>query len=115
VLGVAVFLAGGGEIALFHGRPMLLTALLVVTAALVVGLRFRFRGRVIALYGLGALLGPAGEMVAMTTGTWHYADPAFLGIPIWLPFGWGLAVVVIGWIAGALEEAEKGEDGSGSR
>jgi hypothetical protein len=101
-LEVAVFAAVAGEVALFHGNPPLLAALLVVTAVLVIAVACRPVRHAVALYAVGAVLGPGGEMIAMSTGTWRYAEPDFLGIPMWLPFGWGVAAVVIGRIAATL-------------
>jgi len=42
----------------------------------------------------GLTLGSLGELFAVYCGAWEYSRPLFL-IPIWLPFAWGIAVVVI--------------------
>jgi hypothetical protein len=39
-------------------------------------------------------LGPIAEMVNIYNGVWKYSKPDFL-IPIWLPFGWGIAFLII--------------------
>ncbi len=45
-------------------------------------------------YAVGAVLGPLTEIIATRLGTWTYAFPSFLNIPLWLPFAWGLAAVL---------------------
>jgi len=47
------------------------------------------------LYVGGALLGPIAEIIATKVGIWHYTLPTFLNIPLWLPFAWGFAAVLI--------------------
>jgi hypothetical protein len=46
-------------------------------------------------YVAGALIGSATEMVATRAGVWSYTIPSFFNIPVWLPFAWGFAVVII--------------------
>ncbi|MGB4223795.1 MAG: hypothetical protein WBJ54_08265 [Syntrophorhabdus sp.] len=47
------------------------------------------------LYIGGAILGPIAEVIATKVGIWQYTLPTFLNIPLWLPFAWGLAAVLI--------------------
>lgn len=47
------------------------------------------------LYAGGAILGPIAEIIATKVGIWHYTLPTFLNIPLWLPFAWGFAAVLI--------------------
>jgi hypothetical protein len=47
------------------------------------------------LYIGGAILGPIAEIIATKVGIWHYALPTFFNIPLWLPFAWGFATVLI--------------------
>ena len=46
-------------------------------------------------YIAGAIIGPVAEIVATHAGIWGYTLPTFLKIPVWLPFAWGFAVVLI--------------------
>ncbi|MDR2017795.1 MAG: hypothetical protein LBQ00_02800 [Syntrophobacterales bacterium] len=46
-------------------------------------------------YLAGAIVGPAAEIVATHAGIWSYTLPSFLNIPVWLPFAWGFATVII--------------------
>lgn len=53
-------------------------------------------------YVAGAIIGSGTEIAATTAGVWSYTLPSFLNIPIWLPFAWGFAVVLIIRIAQSL-------------
>jgi len=92
-LEAAAFGAAVAELALCHGHALLLTALLVATAVLVLSV-FGFRKHLAAVYVIGGVLGPVAEAFGVSAGAWHYADPRFLGIPVWLPFAWGLVSVL---------------------
>lgn len=46
-------------------------------------------------YVAGALIGSVTEIIATKAGIWSYTIPSFLNIPLWLPFAWGFAVVLI--------------------
>jgi hypothetical protein len=49
----------------------------------------------LVLYVGGAILGPIAEIIATKVGIWHYTLPTFFNIPLWLPFAWGFAAVLI--------------------
>jgi len=73
--------------------PLLLTALLIVTGIAIYALR---PSRTSAwVYVVGFVFGPLAEGVSIRTGAWEYASPTFLGIPLWLPFVWGIAALFI--------------------
>jgi hypothetical protein len=73
--------------------PVALTALLIVTGVAIYALR---PSRTSAfVYLIGFLFGPLAEAVSIRTGAWEYASPTFLGIPLWLPFVWGIAALFI--------------------
>ena len=44
---------------------------------------------------VGAILGSIGEIICVHMGVWRYTVATTLGIPMWLPFAWGLAVYVM--------------------
>jgi len=102
-LEAAFFIAAAGEIALCHRHALLLTALLIATAALTLG-GFGFKRHLIALYVICGVLGPTAEILGVSAGAWHYAAPDFLGIPLWLPFAWGVVSVLSGGIAATVAE-----------
>ena len=73
--------------------PVALTALLIATGVAIYALR---PSRTSAfVYLMGFLFGPLAEAVSIRTGAWEYASPTFLGIPLWLPFVWGIAALFI--------------------
>ena len=100
----ALFAVGAGEIAWCYTRPVLLTVLSALTA--LVAFAFWRRRDVVLVYVLGGIIGPCGEMIGVRAGAWAYAHPTFLGIPLWLPFAWGLAVVLIQGVAGTIAKVK---------
>ena len=73
--------------------PLLLTALLIATGIAIYALR---PSRTSAwVYVVGFVFGPLAEGVSIRTGAWEYTSPTFLGIPLWLPFVWGIAALFI--------------------
>jgi len=88
-----LFAAGAAELALCHRHALALTALLLVTA--LCSLAFWRQSHLVWIYVLGGIIGPCGEIFGVLGGAWQYAEPAFLGIPLWLPFAWGLAAVLV--------------------
>ena len=41
------------------------------------------------------VVGTVSEIVSVHFGAWTYNNPTFLGIPIWLPLTWGIAVLCL--------------------
>ena len=74
-------------------HPLALTTLLVATGLAIYALR---PSRTSAcVYVVGFVFGPLAEGLAIHTGAWAYASPVVLGIPLWLPFVWGIAALFI--------------------
>jgi hypothetical protein len=48
----------------------------------------------VVFYAPAFVLGPLGEVLAVGYGAWSYARP-FYFIPAWLPFLWGIAILVV--------------------
>jgi hypothetical protein len=92
----ALLAAGTIAIVLLHRNPLLLSAVLLVLAASVMAL---WREKNLPVYIVGAIAGPGAEVFGVRAGAWKYAAPAFLGIPLWLPFAWGYAAILVIWIA----------------
>lgn len=87
-LWLALVLCAAG---LWH-RPLLLAAIYLVASVFLLSL-WRSRHERLVYLG-GFVLGPAGEMVAISSGAWSYADPLWL-VPAWLPPAWGLAAMIL--------------------
>jgi hypothetical protein len=94
--------AGIASIALFFQNNLLLSALLVVAWA--IGIKFWHKKHDILFFVTGAVVGPIAEIVCIYFGVWQYANPTFLGIPVWLPLAWGLVTVLIKRIAETLSK-----------
>jgi len=45
-------------------------------------------------YFVAFILGSVGESIAIYFGAWKYSKPFYL-IPLWLPFLWGIAALVV--------------------
>ncbi len=48
----------------------------------------------VLFYAVAFVLGPVGEFFATVFGAWSYAQPWYF-IPAWLPFLWGIAILVV--------------------
>jgi hypothetical protein len=53
---------------------------------------------------LGATLGPFAEIFHIYFGVWQYTTPHFLGLPIWLPLGWGLFIIILNRVVGTIKK-----------
>ncbi len=80
-------------VSLFWGEPLL--TFILLGALSLAFLYFKSSKQQAVLYLICALLGPTCEAIAIHFGAWQYTNPQFLGIPIWLPFLWGLAGLTI--------------------
>ena len=94
---IVLFGIGTLFIVLFYQNNALLSILLL--AGWIFALKFWYKKHDVYFFVVGAIVGPIGEIVAIQFGVWQYANPSFLGIPIWLPLAWGLAVALIKRIA----------------
>ena len=71
----------------FWQNPALLVVFLGITSILMVW----NEGDRVAVYvfGIGFVLGPLAEALAIHAGAWTYTDPHLLGFSVWLPSLWG--------------------------
>jgi len=67
---------------------LLLTAIYLIASIAVLARWHRVDD--LAYFVTPFVAGPCGELLAVQSGAWRYAG-AGLGIPVWLPFAWGLA------------------------
>lgn len=62
-------------------------------------------------------LGSLAEAVFVQCGVWHYANPSFLGVPLWFPVAFGMAGLIGGRLArtltGIWEEASSSQASKG--
>jgi hypothetical protein len=73
-------------------RPVTLTVCYGVIS-LVVLLKWH-TNRYISIYLVAFILGSIAEAIAVYFGAWEYSKPFYL-IPLWLPFVWGIAALLI--------------------
>jgi uncharacterized membrane protein YoaT (DUF817 family) len=92
-----LFWSGITAIVLFYGNNLLLISLLILSWF--IGVKFWHKKHDIYFFMIGAVIGPLGEIFCVYSGAWRYANPTFLGIPLWLPLAWGLAITLIKRIA----------------
>jgi hypothetical protein len=76
---------------------LLLTLLMLVEFAGVLYL-WHDRGDISFLFVIGGM-GSLAEAVFVRSGAWHYANPSFLGIPMWFPIAFGTAGLIGGRLA----------------
>ena len=50
----------------------------------------------LCFFGGMAVLGSVAEVVFVHFGVWRYANPTFLGIPLWFPLAFGVAALILG-------------------
>jgi uncharacterized membrane protein YoaT (DUF817 family) len=85
-------------------HPALLTGCYIIISIMLFW-RWHAPGDVIC-YVVAFILGPAGEIFAVAFGAWRYSQP-FYFIPTWLPFLWGLAILVVKNLAETLLTSNK--------
>ncbi len=81
-------------VVMFWQQTELLAGILLMLSFLVL-LLSHDRRRDAVPFVIGAVLGPAMEAVVIRSGAWQYTSPTALGIPLWLPFLWGLTAMFI--------------------
>ena len=68
--------------------------LVMLVGVFLVRLLLGFQKSDLVLYVIGGTVGAAVEVIGTALGAWTYTVPTFLNIPLWLPFAWGITVVV---------------------
>ncbi|MFH1810488.1 MAG: hypothetical protein ABIJ09_17235 [Pseudomonadota bacterium] len=91
-LGLALAIEIIAYIELGHSTPLALAAT-VPLAALLLGFSRRLEVVIILLFG--SVLGPLCESLPIAFGAWTYPNPELLGMPAWLPLGYGIFGVIV--------------------
>jgi len=81
------------SVSFFWKNPLSLT-LILVAISIIMLLIWRDKED-IYLYFIVFLSGGISEAIIIAFGGWAYAFPSSLGIPLWLPFLWGISGVFI--------------------
>lgn len=87
------YIVGIGSTILFYKNNLLLTGILFI--AWMFAIKIWHDRKDVKIYVISAVFGPVGEIVAIYFGVWSYSNPTLLGIPIWLPFLWGMAGMLL--------------------
>jgi len=95
------------EIILFAGSVFLITSFyknnIVTTISLVIlwvaALFLWHKKNDIMFFIAAAIAGIGCEIVCVNLGVWKYSNPTLFNLPLWLPFAWGFAGVLIRRIA----------------
>jgi len=93
----------GVEIVMFVtlGHNTSLALLAAVPFAVLLLLRRR-RGLTALFLVAGSLIGPVCESLPIATGAWSYRLPELLGMPAWLPLGYGIFATLVAYAAEAV-------------
>lgn len=84
-----------------------IVVLLIMVAMWVIGIIFWHTRHDIIFFVVSAIIGATTEIIVIPFGTWHYANPSFLNIPIWLPFAWGIALMLAKRVAEVIIRVEQ--------
>jgi hypothetical protein len=97
---LALYAAATVAIAFLNDRSLALSGVLIIVLA--VTLLVDRQPHDIWFPIGGFVFGPLTEMISIGQGGWEYAAPDFAGIPLWLPFGWATAGLLLRRLADAL-------------
>ena len=97
LLETLIFAYGVSVAALLYHDNVLVSVLMLIGWLL--GVRFWHKKHDIYFFMSGVFVGTVIEVICVHFGTWSYANPTFLGIPLWLPLAWGLFTMLIKRIA----------------
>lgn len=84
-------------ISLLYKNNLLTLFLLIVLWIIAINLWHKKHD--IYFYIIGAIIGTIGEIICVYFGVWRYKNPSLLGVPIWVPFAWGFAIILAKRIA----------------
>jgi uncharacterized membrane protein YoaT (DUF817 family) len=89
---IAFFIAGTILMVTLWQHELLLLALMAAASALLLWMDDWKRAK---HFIIATLIGGACENLAVAMGAWHYVNAGYLFAPLWLPVGWGMAVVLL--------------------
>jgi hypothetical protein len=90
---ILLFSAAVASISLFFQNSFVLA--IVLFGLWLTGFVFWHKRHDAVFFATGAIVGSIAEIICVNYGAWQYANPSFLRIPLWLPFAWGLASVLV--------------------
>jgi len=99
---LTLYAVATAAIAFLHDRSLALTGVLIALLAATYFIDHEPRDIWFPVGGF--VFGPLTEMLSIGRGGWEYSTQDFLGIPLWLPFGWAAAALLLRRLADALGE-----------
>jgi uncharacterized membrane protein YoaT (DUF817 family) len=76
----------------FYWNELLLTGIMLLAAMVCLAIDGWKNAR---MFAIAMVVGGACENIAVMLGAWGYSNAGYLFAPLWLPVGWGMAVVFI--------------------
>ncbi|MFH0737300.1 MAG: hypothetical protein V1827_01470 [Candidatus Micrarchaeota archaeon] len=86
------FIAGTLLMMRFYGNELLLLALMALSAVACLAID---KWKNAKMFLIAMLVGGLCENLAVMMGAWGYSNAGYLFAPLWLPVGWGMAVVLL--------------------
>ena len=86
---------------LFYKPAILAILLFVLSSIYLVIIKSK---RLTIIYLLAMIVGPFAELAAILRGAWVYLHPTIFGLPVWLPFAWGIVTMFIFRISEVINE-----------
>ena len=99
-----MLLFGLGTMAISLLYPYTEIVFVVLAIAVVAALKLWHKKDDVYYFVVGATLGPFAEIFHVYFGAWYYTTPHVMGLPIWLPLGWGLFVIIINRVVNTLKK-----------
>jgi len=90
------FLLAATTSLLLFPKPAILAITLIIF--MIIGFIFIFSKKDIAVFCLAAIMGSFIEILCLALGVWQYKYTFIIDFPLWLPFAWGNAVLLINWV-----------------
>jgi len=78
-------------VALFWSNSLMLTGIIIAVSLAMFAIKYETKE--VIFYLVMAIWGASAESIEIFFGAWSYSAPDFIGIPFWLPFGWGIAAI----------------------
>jgi uncharacterized membrane protein YoaT (DUF817 family) len=102
-LAIAFFIIGTIFMVCLWQNELLLLVLMAAASAL---LLWMDRWRRAKQFLVAVIIGGVCENLAVAMDAWHYANASYMFAPLWLPIGWGMAVVLLDEAFGARAPAK---------
>lgn len=90
-VGIGCFAAGTLLMIAFYWNELLLTGLMLCAAMICLAID---DWKNLKLFVVATLVGGLCENITVMMGAWGYANTNYIFAPLWVPIGWGMAMVI---------------------